>query len=214
MALQQDALEVDALLVEYEKVRDELICFTQSMHQIFLWSLGSASIILPVITTTYSRLPQDVVVFGCLVFAIGYAVLGIEFATSAFYINSLGGYTSSYLMPRLNSTIGTTETTRVLQWENYMRRRHRNPALLFISTAGPTSASILIVIPSIVSILLANYVANSNLVTNAFIPGQALIPSLIPITYVMAWFFFVVSVIAQVLNVIVSLNSGYVAQKN
>ena len=198
----QSNLEVDVHLAEFEKLREEVMYHIKNQHQTMLISLGSVSVILPILMNQTSTLPLNVLAVVFYLLSITYSILAMNFAKSRYAISVISVYTYFHLMPRINQAIFNKQENYVLQWEAFIRKERMNFLAAVMAVIGPLGSLIIILLPGSLSIISAQYVL---LIPATQIPQPTLALQfisawLLPLS-ILSWAFFVTAIAVQVLGV-------------
>lgn len=201
----QRELELNAHLAEYAKVSDELIQRIGSLNQSVVYVLGSASIFIPYLISQTNRLPSEILVAGLYILAIVYAILGLDYAGTLYYINAAQAYIYQQLGPRINETLKTTSVNAVFQGEIYSRKLRRGIVALYLSTIGPAAITTLILLPSIIALLATQYISlktgpETNQILTSFLKPLSII----------AWTIFGISALGQLFQMVFALTNGFI----
>ena len=200
---EQKDIEIQVHLTEYQKIRDEVIHWIGSASQSLLISLSSFSVVLPLLFSQANNIPTLILNSFMYILAIVYAVIGMHYATSQYYVNTESNYIHQYLAPNINLKLNTTGNNRVLQAENYQRNARRNVIALYLSSIGSVATSLIILMPSLISLLIAHYLFSlpSTQALQQTSATQFLSPIVSDLSIV-AWTFFILSALSQLLVVI------------
>jgi len=121
-----DEMRVQAILAEYDKLRDEMMHYINLSTQIPLYALGSISIIIPLLLsqTPGTLFPQTV---AALLYAvvIVFSAMGLVYASSAYNMYQISAYISRFIEPELSRITNETSARGVLRWESYVKERRR-----------------------------------------------------------------------------------------
>ena len=193
-------LQLQVLISEYEKLRDEILHAISAINQLLLVALTSASFALPVLVGQSGAIPAPILAALLFTLSIIYSVLIMNFVNTADTVVMLGKYIHEYLAPKVNQLLQTSDAEPVLFWESYSRKERSNFISLFLSGIGPLGSLLLICIPALASLFFAQYIL---LTSAAAVPPQDLslqfISSWLTPLSIIAWGFFIVSILASIL---------------
>lgn len=201
----QCELELQAHLAEYAKISDELIQRIGGLNQSVVYVLGSASIFIPYLISQTSVLPSEIIVTGLYVLAIVYAILGLDYAGTLYYINAAQAYIYKHLGPKINRLLGTKSTNSVFQGEIFFRQLRRGVIALYLSSMGPAAVTTLILLPSFTALLATRYVSLTAIPQT----HQILATFLRPLS-IIAWGIFGVSIFGQIFQMVFALKNGFI----
>jgi hypothetical protein len=141
--------------------------------------------------------------------AIIYAVLGMSYATSSYYISVTANYIYEYLTPLINSKLNTSGG-KVFQGEHFLREERRNFLPLILSLVGPGAESFIIVIPSLISLIAAQYMQFQS--SQLSVSNNAVSILLITIR-ILGWLFLFATISSQVLATLFASKTGYISKR-
>jgi hypothetical protein len=206
--------EIQVHLSEYEKIRDEVVYQMGSASQSLLLSLSSASIILPLLFTQIDNISSIVLGAFLYVLAIVYAVIGMHYATANYYVNVNSNYIQQSLAPKVNLRLHTTTKNQVLQGENFQRNTRRSFAALYLSTAGAVATSLIILLPSLLSLIFAHYVVLLSPVPTPqpILALQFVSSFLLPLS-IASLVFFILSCLSLILGAVFALRTSFIINR-
>jgi hypothetical protein len=158
MNADQAKLKIQIFLAEYEKLRDELMYFQNNQQQNILLALGSASVAIPILLGQSANIPTNIIAMLLYLLTIVYAIIGMNFAYSAYSVNLIGKYIHEYLEPAMNQATQSTSKYKVLHWESYVRRERGGFPDVFLSNIGPIGSMVLLQLPGAIALLASHYV--------------------------------------------------------
>ena len=207
--------EIQVHLTEYQKIRDEIVHQIGNASQSLLLSLSSSSIVLPILFSQINNMPPIILGSFLYVLTIVYAVIGMHYATAQYFVNVESNYIHQSLAPKINLRLHTTSKNRVLQAENFQRSVRRNVVALYLSSAGAIATGIIILLPSLLSLLFAQYAlllpaAQTLQPTLAF---QFLSSFILPLS-IAAWIFFIFSCLSQLLTVVYTGMTSFIMHES
>ena len=207
----QTTIEFQVHLIEYQKLRDEIVHRIESASQTLFLSLSSSSVILPILFTQADKIPTIALGLFLHVLSIIYAVIGMHYSTSLYYVSSIGDYVHQSLAPKMNLRLNTSTKNRVLQSEDFLRNTRRNFISLYLSSIGTIATGLVILMPSLLFLLFAQYVFAlpsaqiSQSATSFHFLGSWILP--LDIT---AWMFFILSVLSQMLSMVYAVKTIFI----
>jgi len=139
----------------------------------------------------------------------------MHYATAPYYVNVEANYVHQNLAPKLNLRLQTTARNQVLQFENFQRGVRRNIVALYLSTAGAIATGLIILMLSLLSLLFARYVflLPSIQSSQQSLALHYLSSFTLPLS-ALAWTFYVLSGLSQLLVMIYAITTGFVLPKS
>ena len=195
--------KVQILLHEYDSHREELFRNVQSHRQVIVIVLSSVSIALPLLLKQSEQI-NPVLLGGFLYFlVIMYSVVSMYTATLQYNIDVSAYYIDKYIRPKLVSLLSEDSNTvddDILYWETYITQARAKPHVLYVNVSGTVGVLILLILPSIISLLMANYLTSSSF---SFLQARE-VAFLIGLKK-FAWIAYILSIIGWVFVVFIEL---------
>jgi hypothetical protein len=154
--------QVQVHLAEYNRLQEEVIQSFSNMQQTTVLTLGSASIVLPVLLSQANNISLPVII-GLLSFmSIIYSALEMNISTSLYNISVISKYVSGYIAPEINRLIETEPEHKLLSWVDFNLSERKGVLAGYLTTIGPAGSMLLTLLPSTISIVAAQYLMYSS----------------------------------------------------
>ncbi len=196
---EQNNLQVQVHLKEYEQLRAEIIQYLSSQDQRIVLALGSASVAIPLLVGQTGNLPTTIVASLLYALSIVYAVIGMNYAGGLYTIATISRYIHEHIEQELNRVVNPSSVHTLLQWESFLRQERKNVLTVILSGIGTIGSTLLLLLPGTFALLAAQYVL---LVppTQMFQENAALkfISSLLTPLSLLAWCFYILALLSFV----------------
>ena len=205
-------LLLQSFIVEYEKLRDEILQALGSEQQLIILVLASASFAIPLLIRKANSIPSSVITALFYALSLVYSIIALRFVYTEYAVGVIGRYINRYIEVEVNKILNTSMSNRVFHWETFVRRERKNPMVLFLATLNATSSLFIILIPNLATLMAAQY--TSLLPRTSLInPATNFIESNISEMAVISWVLFLVSILAAISVVIYNGATERLARK-
>lgn len=158
MKANQDELKIQIHLTEYQKLREELMYFQNSLQHNVLLALGSASVAIPIILGQTANIPTTIIAILLYALAIVYAVIGMNYAYASYAIGLIGKYIHEHLEPAINREIKTPSKYKVLYWETFVRKERGGFPDILLAGMETIGSMALLLLPGAIALFTSQYV--------------------------------------------------------
>ena len=208
-------------LSEYEKLRDSILNCQQRQERNLIISLGSITVLLPILLNQINNIPESSVAALFYFLAFIYNVLSMNYVYWGFEVMATSNYIHNHLEFQLNQI--TKSKSRVLNWESYIRKKRSRFIPFVLSSMGPSASMFLILLPSVVSLATACYLllrtvsATSAIVSilgfTSFVSPTTAILGLtsfaLPTISIIAWISFAISIAVGIIQLLYIFNTAH-----
>ena len=209
--------EIEAHLIEFQKLREEILYHLNNQRQSFLLTLGSASVVLPFLVGQIASTEPTTIRAVLYILTIVYSVFAINFAQSAFGYSVLGAYLHSELTPKINKAIYGAKANKVLQWETFLRDERSNIFVTIISSADSVSSAILILLPAAAFSYFSSFYTSFSRISQTMpsTPVAEFLAKTLPLLSVLSSVFFITSIFMQIaVTIYVLFKSSFMKKRN
>jgi len=198
-------LKVTVHLTEFEKLKDEIHQSEINLQQTLVIVGGSFSLVAPLLLDNLDRFSPNTMKLTLYTLVILYSCMTANYCWSLYAIFTLGKYINEHLVKEVNYLLRTEEGHKLLNWEKFVRNERRKLPV-FIVSGGQGASVILALIPSFLSIMVAE---NINSFKSMFSRQDiAVTGAIMPYVAVFSWIFFISSLVITVAALFITLTNG------
>jgi hypothetical protein len=151
----KEDLAIDVFLMEYKILREAIQASQQRQEQAIILSLGSISVLIPIIFTQINNLPIQIIAFIFFLLALFYSGLSMYYCYWIFELFATSRYIHLYIEPQLRLLIESV--SHYAGWETFIRKERSTVITFILSSVGPSASYVMILLPGIISLIIANY---------------------------------------------------------
>lgn len=197
----QQEIEIQVYLTEFERLREEMIQSYTNQHQSVVLVMGSASVALPLLLGQTTNVTIVLIAALLYILTIAYAAIGLNYASEAYAIGEKSRYIHDYIEPEVNRILKTTAEHKVLTWESFVRRERANVFSMFLAYVGQMGSLLLLLLPGGASLLTAEYLSSGMQATPSGTISQIVV-FLLPWLSRLAWVSYALAIISIILSIL------------
>ena len=197
---QYDELQISIHLMEYDKLRDELLSAVGNLQQSVVLGLASISVAIPLLLSQAAKIPASITAGALCALSIVLSGMAMNFVSSTYAVAQVSYYIHTHIEPELNRLAQAVPEHKVLQWESFARSERRGFLALFLSVIGPGGVMLLLFLPSAVSLATAYYVLSTPAAqaTQQDVASE-IAQSWLCLLFGLAWFIYIAALVSLVL---------------
>ncbi len=149
-------LQIQIALVEYQKLRDELLQHVHYHQQLPVIALGAFATLVPLLLTQVSNWPSYAVVGVLHGIAIAFSVIVMQYSSALFSMHQIAAYCRDHIEPLVNRWANSEGITNGLfSWETQVKFRRGNVVYAAMESAGASGTGVLMLLPGLATLILA-----------------------------------------------------------
>ena len=206
-------LKVQVCMQEYDKLRQEVMHYTNIKSQTLLWTLGVASVAVPLFLSQASNFPSIVIAGLLYGVSIIFASMTFTYVTANYGLNQISIYIRDIIEPQIKQVINDDDFY-AFQWEASGQRRRASFFSLFLESISDIGTLFLLLLPGLVSLILAGDISSwpQNSTNSQF--GIQIGSNWLSYLSIAACFFYVLSVVSLITLTVYVLRLGVIKRKN
>jgi hypothetical protein len=150
---------VELIIIEFDKLKDEIHQSERSLAQIFTTLLTSLTIISPILIFIFTNqiISNSLFVVIFALMTIIYSSLTYNFCYHVYTCYSIGSYIHEYIYPKINSINELKiNSFKFFYWEEFIREKRKNLFVMFSSLSININV-VIALMPSVLCLVLFNY---------------------------------------------------------